>query len=122
VITAAGIADRIRRLEVLTLALLREGQLLRVAEDLLEIRLHPFMRETLTNRATPDLFFSSGEREKAGSIPGPAPYCCSPPTAQTPTGAFRTARRAVATASSSSSVMSRDRASHPVIARISEML
>jgi hypothetical protein len=33
VITAAGIADRIRRLEALTLALAREGQLLRTAED-----------------------------------------------------------------------------------------
>ncbi len=32
-ITAAGIADRIRRLEALTLALAREGQLLRAAED-----------------------------------------------------------------------------------------
>ncbi len=33
VITAAGIADRIRRLEALTLALAREGQLLRAAQD-----------------------------------------------------------------------------------------
>jgi hypothetical protein len=33
VVTAAGIADRIRRLEALTLALAREGQLLRAAED-----------------------------------------------------------------------------------------
>jgi hypothetical protein len=33
VISAAGIADRIRRLELLTLALCREGQLLRAAED-----------------------------------------------------------------------------------------
>ncbi len=32
-ITAAGIADRIRRLEALTLALAREGQLLRAAQD-----------------------------------------------------------------------------------------
>ena len=32
-ITAAGISDRIRRLEPLTLALLREKQLLRRAED-----------------------------------------------------------------------------------------
>jgi hypothetical protein len=33
VITAAGIADRIRRLEALTLALAQEGQSLRAAQD-----------------------------------------------------------------------------------------